>query len=127
MNTQTERVLAALRTYPRGITQVDFLLPDVIDGGAPITRIGARILELRDAGHMIVSGPRRDKCVTYKLLHGDTEETATRGGQSLAGRANCQATSAPAVPLFEVPSHQPTFDELVGPQCAINDDIDTAA
>jgi hypothetical protein len=43
---QNERVLRALR---RGdVRPTDFLLPDVIDGGKPITRLGARIKDLRD-------------------------------------------------------------------------------
>lgn len=130
MTTQTERVLNALQRYPRGITQVDFLLPDVIDGGPPITRIGARILELRDAGHKITSGPRRDKCVTYKLESLGDRETANGGAsQSLPGRASDAAPAGPteAAPLFEVPAQQPTFEDLVGPQCAINDDLPDAA
>lgn len=48
---QNERVLAALR---RGdVSTTDFLLPDVVDGGKPITRVGARIKDLRDAGCQI--------------------------------------------------------------------------
>lgn len=86
--TQTERVLAALRNHPRGITAVDFLLPNVIDGGTPITRVARCVGELRDAGHRIDNIGRRDKCVVYKLLrHAGAEgnQQAERGDG--AGRA----------------------------------------
>jgi hypothetical protein len=66
---QQDRVLAALsRAGARGITQVDFLLPDVIDGGPPITRLPARIKELRDAGLPVRNGGIRDKCRVFRLL-----------------------------------------------------------
>ena len=48
--TQTERVLAALEHAGQGgLTQVDFLRFPTFDGGPPITRLAARIEELRDA------------------------------------------------------------------------------
>lgn len=54
---QTDRVLALLqRRGAQGITPIDFLLPGVADGGKPITRLAARIKDLRDAGHRIDSG-----------------------------------------------------------------------
>jgi hypothetical protein len=66
--TQTERVLAALtRAGAHGITAVDFLRFPTVDGGPPITRVAARIEELRDQGHPISSGERRNKCVVYRL------------------------------------------------------------
>lgn len=66
--TQTDRVLAALtRAGARGITQVDFIRFPTIDGGPPITRVAARIEELRDSGFKILSGERRDRCVVYRL------------------------------------------------------------
>lgn len=51
---QRVRVLNALeRAGQRGITAVSFLAPDVIDGGLPVLRVGARIDDLRRAGHAI--------------------------------------------------------------------------
>ena len=64
---QKARVLRALQTHPRGITQVDFLLPDVIDGGKPITRVAARVEELADDGYRITDGGTRDECKVYVL------------------------------------------------------------
>lgn len=66
--TQRQRVLQALqRVGSRGLTQVDFLMPSVIDDGPPITRVGARIEELRNGGYRIENHGRRDKCVVYVL------------------------------------------------------------
>ena len=66
--TQRERVLAALRRAgERGLTQVDWLLHDVIDGGPPIVRLPARVDELRQAGHHIEHAGRRNRCVIYRL------------------------------------------------------------
>lgn len=70
--TQTERILSALRTAgPRGITQSMFTPPEggtVIDGGGRITRVAARVLELRAEGYVIVKGARRDGFDTYVLV-----------------------------------------------------------
>lgn len=67
--TQAERVLRALERAGRhGVTQVDFDLPDVIDGGPPIKRVAARVHELREQhGHRITEHGRRHKCVVYVL------------------------------------------------------------
>lgn len=66
--TQAERVLAALRAHPdRGICAVDFLRFPTVDGGPPITRLAARIGELRDAGEPILNHGIRDKCRVYRL------------------------------------------------------------
>jgi len=75
--TQRQRVLAALEARgPVGITQVDFLLPSVVDGRQPITRVGARIEELRRAGLDIESDGRRDSCVVYVLRSTPVESSA---------------------------------------------------
>lgn len=70
---QTDRVLAALRQAgARGITQSDFAPPEggtVLDGGGRITRLAARIRDLRDEGHGIVDAPARDGFKTYVLVH----------------------------------------------------------
>lgn len=63
--TQKERVLAALR---RGaVCQVDFLAPNVIDGHPPITRLAARISDLREDGWDIREAGRRYGCSLYAL------------------------------------------------------------
>ncbi len=66
--TQRERVRRALlKAGPHGITCVDFLAPDVIDHGTPITRVAARVDELRKDGLPITSSGVRDSCSVYTL------------------------------------------------------------
>ena len=67
--TQKERVLKSLKAAgARGITQVDWTgSSGTPDGGPPITRVAARILDLSQDGHTIVKGSIRDKCRVYKL------------------------------------------------------------
>jgi hypothetical protein len=48
------------------VCQVDFL-PPTVDGRAPITRLAARIDELRAAGHVIASAGWRHKTRVYVL------------------------------------------------------------
>lgn len=89
--TQKDRILAALyRAGKFGISQIDFDLPDVIDGGTPIKRVAARIEELRDQGFAIRSGERRAKCVVYRIESGGhqnerpaTSEPASDNGGAL--------------------------------------------
>jgi hypothetical protein len=69
---QVERVIEAARSF-RGITQVDFLLPDVVDGGPPITRLAARLLEADRMGYSFECLGRRDRCKVWRLL--DVEQT----------------------------------------------------
>lgn len=68
-DTQLVRVLRALRAVgSRGLTATDFIRQPTFDGGAPITRLAARIDELRDAGHHIEGRGRRDACTVYVLV-----------------------------------------------------------
>lgn len=99
---QTDRVLNALRKAgSRGITAVDFQLPDVIDGGPPIMRVAARVMDLRRQGHTIISAGTRQKCRRYELV-------AVPAPADLAYQAAAEtAFEAPARPV---------------PRCAIYDD-----
>lgn len=66
MKSGTDRVLDQLR---RGTTcQVDWYAPHVVDGGKPITRLAARINELREQGHRIMVVGRKHKCAVYELM-----------------------------------------------------------
>ncbi len=99
---QTERVLNALRKAgPRGITAVDFALPDVIDGGPPIMRVAARVMDLRRQGHTIIASGRRQKCQAYELV--------------VPAPPADLAYAAAAETAFEAPARP-------GPRCAIFDD-----
>lgn len=62
--TQTDRVLQQASSE-RGVTAVDFQLPNVIDGGPPILRVAARVNELAETWDIRVIG-KRDKCVVYR-------------------------------------------------------------
>lgn len=65
---QAGRVLARMERHPsRGVTQVDFDLPDVCDGGPPIKRVAARIDDLeREWGIVVERAGRRDGCTIYR-------------------------------------------------------------
>lgn len=69
---QTSRILTALQNGP--VNPVDFDLPNVIDGGKPIQRVAARILDLRAAGHEIASTKQPNGTVTYRLVR-DVEQS----------------------------------------------------
>ena len=65
--TQPERVLRLLKQAgDHGLTQVDLNLPTV-DGGPPITRLAARIHDLKNAGVPIEKAGTRQKCDIYRL------------------------------------------------------------
>lgn len=64
---QCKRVWKALERHSQGVTQADFLPPNVIDGGHPITRLAARIRDLRDDGLDIVVDGERYGCAVYKI------------------------------------------------------------
>lgn len=106
--TQSERVLRALQTAgSRGVTQVDFSLPDVVDGGPPITRVAARVKDLREQGHMIIGAGLRQSCRVY-LLVPQAGPAAPTGASDTAYVAADEGLFAPA--------------ESRGPRCAIYDD-----
>ncbi len=71
--TQRARVLRQLiNAEKHGITARDFLLPDVCDGGRPITRLASRIdeirAEIRAEGRSIDASGRRHGFVIYRLI-----------------------------------------------------------
>ena len=71
MSPECARVLAQLERQP--VSQVDFLAPDVIDGLKPITRLAARIRDLKDElgeDAIVDTGQRRNHCKIYALAHG---------------------------------------------------------
>lgn len=126
--TQAERVLRALRRAgERGLTAVDFGLPHVVDGGEPVTRLAARVLELREQGHTIVKAGRRNKCAVYKLV----EQPAVSSASATHSAPIPQGAPAQQ----EQPSHVVGADETLGtlfelehrPANAIQDDYGSAA
>lgn len=66
---QKTRVLRALQAVgPAGLTQVDFLAPQVCDEGKPVTRLAARVGELIADGHEITDQGVRNGCKVYRLI-----------------------------------------------------------
>lgn len=97
--TQRERLLNALRERGfHGLSQLDFFAPHVCDGGEPITRIAARVEELRDAGYVITSAkePDRGKCAVYRLVR----EPAS--GPVLAAGPHTREGATDPQPLFDL-------------------------
>lgn len=108
--TQTERVIAAARSY-RGITAVDFLLPDVVDGGPPITRLGARLFDAEEEGYTFERIGKRDRCVIYRLV----------SEPGVEGDGGVHPDGEPANPSARRPT-RPT--EHAGTTVALNADVD---
>ncbi len=66
---QADRVLRVLRQRRGdGVTVIEFRPPDVIDGGAPIERLAARVEELRKRGHRIDTRKGRTRLARYVLI-----------------------------------------------------------
>lgn len=65
--TQTDRVIAAARSY-RGVSQVDFLGPVTVDGGPPITRLAARLYDAERQGFSFECIGWRDRCKCWRLV-----------------------------------------------------------
>lgn len=78
--TQVDRVVAAARSY-RGITAVDFLGPNTIDGGPPITRVAARLWDAEQDGFSFECIGKRDRCKVFRLC-GEPDIEGSGGGGS---------------------------------------------
>lgn len=66
--TQRDRVLKSLQAAgPRGISQADWL-GSTPDGGPSITRVAARVNDLKRDGYVIDVRGKRDKCAVYVLV-----------------------------------------------------------
>jgi hypothetical protein len=112
--TQVERVVRAARSY-RGVCAVDFLGPDTVDGGAPITRLAARLWDAEQQGYLFECIGRRSRCKVWRLI-GEPGVDDGRGGDSAPGSsllsspAADRSTSAAVVntgALFEVEPERP--------------------
>jgi hypothetical protein len=67
--TQTKRVRAALeRAGKQGVSPTDFLRYPTVDGGPPILRLAARILDLRNDGLSIESSTDPNGVARYVLV-----------------------------------------------------------
>jgi hypothetical protein len=64
---QIDRVLRQSRRAA-GVCQADFLAPDVVDGAAPIYRVGARIFDLEQRGYKFEHLAPRHGCTVHRLV-----------------------------------------------------------
>ena len=92
--TQNERVLRALRNHPAGLCQGDFIQTPAIDGGHRLTRLAARIQDLKDAGHRIEVVGKRDRYAVYALTADATVTNVRRPASFWRGScAECRAVA----------------------------------
>lgn len=111
--TQVDRVVRAARSY-RGVTAVDFMAPDVIDGGPPITRLAARLWDAEQQGYSFECIGRRSKCKIWRLISEPGIHDG-RGGDSAPGSSSSSPASDRSAPaavvntgaLFEVEPERP--------------------
>lgn len=104
---QRKRVLAALRVRgARGVCAVDFLAPDVIDGQAPITRLAARMLELREDGHEIKVIGEQHGCAVYRLMRDAQDDPAPAPAPSAAETLGSLFDNAPHAPANAIYGHE---------------------
>lgn len=72
---QATRVLVSLgHAGSRGITQGDWLQTGGVDGRGRITRVAARVEELRGEGLAIVADGKRDGFAVYRLIREASSE-----------------------------------------------------
>lgn len=149
--TDKQRVLRlALARGDKGLTQVDFMLPNVVDDAKPITRLAARIKDLRDEGIEFVDGGRRNGMKVYILDRNSLAKASLPPGPQASPEAGgTQAPGAAPTPdpgvrefssscspeaggsegsLFDMPTKAEslTFDDICPPRNAINDDLEAA-
>lgn len=118
--TQVQRVLAALQAAgSRGITQSAFAPPEgghVIDGGGRITRLAARIHDLREQGYTILKAGERDHFDIYVLV----------GVPAPPTEHLCQWTVDGWVRRFTCRHCRAFETQLIGPVCVCGHDADLA-
>lgn len=98
---QTQRVLRlAYARGDQGITAVDFQLPSVADGGAPILRVAARVKDLENDGIHFTDGGTRNRCKVY-VLDRASLAAATKPPEPSAAPSPPPEAGGPGV-LFDV-------------------------
>jgi hypothetical protein len=83
--TQTERVILAAKSF-RGVCAVEFMAPDVIDNGPPITRLAARIFDAERQGHIFEVIGWRNKTKVYRWVEGPEVERTVSADSNPAYR-----------------------------------------
>lgn len=73
---QRRRLYLAMLDNPEGITSKDFAAEPTIDGGEPIPRVAARIMELRTEHHIPEGLRDPQKYAIYRLAPPTPKQTA---------------------------------------------------
>lgn len=121
MNDTQTRVLRLLREHG-SLTPRSFRHP-TIDGGEEMDRLAARINELRELGHNIITvmetSPAGKRYARYVLRGEVEEEQSEHDPPSVLAPGGPHGPGDPAAPpahrLFEVPVRHPDFDDMVPP------------
>lgn len=114
MGPQCTRISRALDKHPEGVCRVDFLAPNVIDGGLPIVNFPARIHDLiHKHGERIETVGERYGCALYaRVTAAAGESDVPPLGEAQAGLQQVPgADTEPA--LFPAPAQPRSaiFDE----------------
>lgn len=103
MSTQRDRVLRLLTARGNtGVCAVDFLGPEVADGGAPITRLAARVHELREDGVPIRKNGQRNSCDVYVLARPQARPAPPGPTPEAVGLFDPVDTHRPASPYDDI-------------------------
>ena len=103
--TQAERVLKQAKTF-RGVSQLDFNAHPTVDNGPLISRVAARIQDLKDAGHTFQALPDRAGFKVYRLVGVDEASSTSSSSDGPSERLpECSSAAGPMSTdtLFGVP------------------------
>lgn len=124
MKPQSARVLAVLRQRP--VTLADFDCQPACDGGDRITRLGARIQDLKDDGYRLHS-ERIGHIARYTLIAEPETSGEARCGLAYPVTSPCRSVSkkqVPGTPAPEPASLPPAARaqlQPIGPQLSLLD------
>ena len=130
--TQCERVLALLRERGEsGVNTAEFQELPIVDGGAPILRLAARIDNLKHRGFAITSRRQPNGTSTYTLvseLGVERDRTDAPVGQPTVPQATAGVPVAPSSPVsLNAEPLDSLFDTTALQQGASYRDADLAA
>lgn len=106
--TESDRILSALQSAgARGVMSSAFDAPHVVDGGAPIRRLAARIFDLKERGFRVEAHRDSTTGLARYVLRSVVESAdlgqGRRRGASGEGADRGQADSAPRLPMTSSP------------------------
>ena len=98
---QVERLVKAARSY-KGVSRIDFQLPDVIDGGEPILNFPGRMWDAERQGYSFEKIGRRNRCGVWRLLS-ESDVESDSGPAPTPAASDEPPARLPAVALSAVP------------------------